>query len=86
MIHLIDQFLVVLAVLAGYAVFLLVFPTRECRKCRGWGAKGARRSYCASCGGTGRSFRLGARLVHHGAEQAYRHGREYLRQRREARS
>lgn len=73
------QFLMGLAIAAGYALFLLVRPTRACRSCGGWGAKGHRRAYCTRCSGTGRRFRLGARLVHRGAAQAYR----YVRNRRE---
>ena len=42
--------------------------------------KGRRRSYCTRCGGTGKRFRLGARLVHRGAAAAYR----YARTRKEA--
>jgi len=56
-------------------LFLLARPTRTCRSCSGWGAKGRRRSYCTRCGGTGRRFRLGARLVHRGAAGAYRYAR-----------
>ena len=74
------QVLLVLGVTAGYALFLLVRPEKTCRSCRGWGAKGRRRSYCTRCGGTGKRFRLGARLVHRGAAEAYR----YARKRKEA--
>lgn len=74
--------LVILALLAGWALSLLVKPAKQCRSCRGWGAKGRRRSACAKCGGTGKRFRVGARLVHHGAAEAYRYGRAYIRARR----
>ena len=74
------QVLYALAALAGYALFLLACPTKRCRSYSGWGAKGRRRSYCTRCSGTGRRFRLGARLVHRGAAAAYR----YARTRKEA--
>ncbi len=72
------QALIVLALIAGYAVFLLIRPTKTCKSCSGWGARGRRRSYCTRCSGTGRRFRLGARLVHHGAAEAYRYARKRL--------
>ena len=40
----VDQVLIVLALIAGYAVFLLVKPEKTCRRCRGWGARGKRRT------------------------------------------
>ncbi len=73
-----SQVLIVLALAAGYTLFLFIRPTRTCRRCRGWGAKGRRRSYCTRCGGTGRRFRLGARLVHRGAAGAYRYARNRI--------
>jgi DnaJ-class molecular chaperone len=73
------QVLIALVLIAGWAVFLLIRPTKACRRCAGWGARGRRRSYCAHCRGTGRRFRLGARLVHRGAAEAYR----YVRNRKE---
>ena len=75
------QVLIVLALIAGYAVFLLARPEKTCRSCRGWGAKGRRRSYCTRCGGTGKRFRLGARLVHRGAAEAYRYARKRMESR-----
>ena len=77
--------LLALAGLAGYALFLLVKPEKTCRSCSGWGARGRRRSACARCGGTGKRFRPGARLVHWGAAAAYRYARDYARKRMEAR-
>ena len=68
-----------LALGAGWVVFLLIRPSKTCRSCAGWGAKGRRRSYCPRCGGTGKRFRIGARLVHRGAAEAYR----YIRTRKE---
>jgi DnaJ-class molecular chaperone len=73
--------LIVLALIAGYAVFLLIRPTRACRRCSGWGARNKRRghrSYCARCKGTGRTFRLGSRIVHRGAAEAYRYARKRM--------
>lgn len=70
------QVLLIIGVAAGYTVFLLIRPTTSCRSCGGWGAKGGRRrSACPRCQGTGRTFRLGARLVHRGAAAAYRSNR-----------
>jgi hypothetical protein len=74
----VTQVLIALAGIAGYALFLLVRPGKTCRSCRGWGAKGRRRSYCTRCGGTGKRFRLGARLVHRGAAEAYRYARKRM--------
>jgi DnaJ-class molecular chaperone len=70
--------LIVTAAIAGYAVFLLIKPEKRCRKCGGWGARGKRRAYCPRCQGTGKRFRLGARLVHRGAATAYRHARNRI--------
>ena len=70
-----SQVLIVLALLAGYALFLLIKPEKACRRCSGWGARGKRRTYCTRCSGTGKRFRLGARLVHRGAAAAYRYAR-----------
>ena len=78
------QVLIVLALIAGYAVFLLVRPDKTCRACSGWGARGRRRSACTRCGATGKRFRVGARLVHWGAAAAYRYARDYARKRMEA--
>jgi DnaJ-class molecular chaperone len=72
------QVLLVLGAAAGYSLFLLARPMKTCRSCRGWGAKGRRRSFCARCGGTGKTFRLGARLVHRGAAAAYRYARNRM--------
>lgn len=62
--------LVALGLLAGYALLVLVFPVRACRSCGRY-----RGRPCPRCGGTGRRFRLGARLVHRGAVQARRQAR-----------
>jgi hypothetical protein len=62
--------LIVLAVLAAYALFVLASPVTACRTCRGYGMKPRRwrrRATCHRCGGTGFRFRPGARLVHRAA-------------------
>jgi hypothetical protein len=60
-----DQVLAVLALAAAYALLVLVCPTKAC------GCAGR----CHRCKGTGRRFRLGARLVHHGAVKAHKEAR-----------
>ena len=75
--------LIVLAVLTGYALFVLVTPATACRACRGWGIharrqatrgrRWRRRPDCRRCGGTGLRFRPGARLVHLAAAALIRH-------------
>ena len=82
MTHVMTEILRALAVLAGYAVFLLIRPQTRCWFCRGWGMKGRRRKQCRWCDGTGTRFRLGARLVHRGAAVAKRYIAERLRERR----
>jgi DnaJ-class molecular chaperone len=75
----VTQLLILLAIAAGYGAFVMVFPSRPCRKCSGWGQKAGRRRRVAACGrckGTGRTFRPGARLLHKGAGAAIRHLRE----------
>jgi hypothetical protein len=42
------------------------------------GRKDSRCSYCTRCGGTGKRFRLGARLVHCAAAEAYRYARKRM--------
>lgn len=69
---------IVLIWLPLYAVFSVLRPTKACRRCRGWGSKaahrrrGARRQ-CTRCDGTGRRFRVIARLWHrlHGASRRH---------------
>lgn len=61
-----DHVLVALALVAVYVLFLLVFPTKRC-------SCGSR---CGRCKGTGRRFRLGARLVHRGSVKAQKQARE----------
>jgi hypothetical protein len=73
--------LTVLALIAGYAVFVLIWPDMACGKCSGWGHKARRRrsKACGRCKGTGRQSRPGARVVHKGAAMAIR----YIREKRE---
>jgi hypothetical protein len=60
-----DHVLAVLVIAAVLAVFLLVSPTRRCN-CGG---------RCSRCKGTGRRFRLGARLVYRGSVKAQKQAR-----------
>jgi uncharacterized protein (UPF0179 family) len=52
-----DHVLVVLGLAVALVVFVYVSPTKACRKCAG------QRGPCGKCRGTGRRFRVGARLV-----------------------
>lgn len=52
-----------------YTAFCLVRPDKACRRCSGWGSKPGRRPrsarrQCARCDGTGRRFRIPARVIH----------------------
>lgn len=71
-------FLIILAALTGYLLFVLASPAASCRKCRGWGTRSRRwqrrRGTCPRCGGTGIRFRPGAPLAHR-ALVALRHSR-----------
>jgi hypothetical protein len=70
------------AVLIGltlYAVFCLIRPTKDCRRCSGWGSKPrrgrrAQRRQCRRCDGTGKRFRVPARLVYAVRGAMRRHG------------
>jgi hypothetical protein len=61
-----------LAIVAGlplYTVFCLIRPTKSCGRCGGWGSKAARRRraprrQCRRCDGTGKRFRVGARIAY----------------------
>jgi hypothetical protein len=68
-----DHVLVILGLLAAYAVLVLIFPTRACASCA------RHRGPCPRCNGSGRRFRLGARLVHRGAAQAHKQARRNRR-------
>lgn len=60
-----------------WALYVLIWPHKQCRWCSGWGSKRRRkRSACSHCQGTGLRFRLSARLVHRGAALAVRTVRE----------
>ena len=50
-----------LLALLGRAVFVYISPERTCRWCRG---ERKRRRGCWRCKGDGKTWRLGARLVH----------------------
>ena len=62
----------ILAVVIGlplYTAFCLIRPTKSCRRCGGWGSKPGRRRrsarrHCRRCDGTGRRFRVPARIAH----------------------
>ena len=58
-----------LAAAAVWAAFVFVSPTRACGACARY------RGPCPRCKGTGRRWRLGARLVHRGAVKALRRRR-----------
>jgi DnaJ-class molecular chaperone len=62
----------ILAIAIGtplYAAFCLIRPTKSCRRCGGWGTKPGRRRratrrHCSRCDGTGRRFRVPARIAY----------------------
>jgi hypothetical protein len=64
--------IVILAVIAAvaYTAFCLFRPTKNCRRCGGWGGKPSRwrrrgqRRQCTRCNGTGRRFRVPARVAY----------------------
>jgi len=64
--------ILILAILIGLPVYgglCLIQPTKACRRCGGWGSKPGRRRrsprrHCARCDGTGRRFRVPARIAH----------------------
>ena len=64
--------ILILAVMAGvplYAAFCLIRPTKACRRCGGWGSKPGRRRrsarrHCHRCDGTGKRFRVPARIAY----------------------
>ena len=64
-----DHVLVILGLAAFWALFVLVSPTKACGSCA------RHRGPCPRCGGSGRRFRLGARLVHRGVVQARKQAR-----------
>ena len=72
--------LIALGLVAGYALFLLARPGKACRSCQRYRGRPCRR-----CGGTGRRFRFGARLVHRGVVAGFRYARVQLAARAKAR-
>jgi DnaJ-class molecular chaperone len=79
MLHLIA---VALILAAAYGLFCAVVPTKSCRRCSGWGSKPSRRlvgrspqrRQCRKCDGTGRRFRVPARLAYRVRGALRRHG------------
>jgi hypothetical protein len=73
---------VIVAVLIGlplYVAYCLMRPTKACRRCGGWGSKPGRRPrsarrQCRRCDGTGKRFRMGARLAYAVRGASRRHG------------
>ena len=61
-----------------WALYVLGCPDKPCWRCSGWASRARRgkRSACPRCKGTGKTFRLSARLVHRGAALAVRTIRE----------
>jgi len=62
-----------------YAAFCLVRPTKACRRCGGWGSKPGRRRrsarrHCRRCDGTGKRFRVPARIAYRIRGAMRRHG------------
>ena len=52
-----------------YAAFSLICPAKPCRRCGGWGSKPGRRRraarrHCGRCDGTGKRFRVPARIAY----------------------
>ncbi len=72
-----------LAVLAAYAVFLLIRPQAQLLVLPRLGRQGPPPEACRWCSGTGTRFRLGARVVHRGAALAMRYAADRLRDRRD---
>jgi DnaJ-class molecular chaperone len=76
MTHLIVAALIVLAL---YAAFCMIRPTKACRRCGGWGSKAARRRraprrHCHRCDGTGERFRVPSRVAYGIRGAMRRHG------------
>jgi len=66
-----DHVLVILGLAALWALFVYLSPTRACRSCA------RSRGPCSRCKGTGRRFRIGARLVRRGVLKAYQEARNW---------
>jgi len=79
--------ILILAVMTGvplYAAFSLIHPTKSCRRCGGWGSKPSRRRraprrHCTRCDGTGKRFRVAARIAHRIRGARRRHAELTLR-------
>jgi hypothetical protein len=61
--------LVLAAALPLYAAYCMIRPTKACRRCGGWGSKPSRRRaaarrHCRRCDGTGKRFRVPARIAY----------------------
>jgi hypothetical protein len=57
------------AALPLYAAYCMIRPAKACRRCGGWGSKPSRRRraarrHCRRCDGTGKRFRVPARLAY----------------------
>ena len=63
--------LLILAVTAGWVISLWLWPYRPCGRCRGSqrnrGSNRRRHGDCSRCSGTGRTQRIGSRMVHKAA-------------------
>jgi hypothetical protein len=62
-----------------YVAFCLIRPAKSCRRCGGWGSKPGRRPqaarrHCRRCDGTGKRFRVPARLAYSVRGAMRRHG------------
>jgi hypothetical protein len=77
--------LVAIAVVTGWALFVLISPITRCRRCHGKAIIRTRFRKriraCPRCGGSRRQYRLGANAVHRLAEP----GRDALKRRIRAR-
>lgn len=79
--------ILILAAVIGlplYAAFCLIRPTKSCRRCGGWGSKPSRRHrasrrHCHRCDGTGKRFRVPARIAYRVRGAKRRHGELALR-------
>ena len=70
---------VTLITLTLSSAFSLVRPAKDCRRCSGWGSKPSRRPRaqrrrCRRCDGTGKRFRVPARIAYRIRGAMRRHG------------
>jgi len=52
-----------------WVAFSVAVPLKDCRRCGGWGSKAGRRArsarrHCRRCDGTGKRFRVPARIIY----------------------